>query len=285
DLPVRDNGRVADVILPVLTLIGITVTGALWLGISNTDGPLTAMAVLENAEVIKALFYAGLAACAVAGVRLLMRRTPPALLGRATLSGMKSMLTAVAVVFLAWITAEIIGELGIGEYIAGLIDGVLTFDLLPVLLFLAASFISFSMGSTFGTFGLLLPISAEMVAAVDIGLLIPAFGAVLAGAIFGDHTSPLSDTTILSSVGSGIHLMDHVNTQLPYAFVCSAASVVGYLVLGFTQSSIVGLVATLAALGVAVFVLARRYSTDVSGTPAEVAAAAASSGTPAARGR
>jgi tetracycline resistance efflux pump len=284
DLPTGDNGRVGDLLLPVLTLIGITVAGALWLGISNTDGPLTTMGVLENAEVIKALFYGGLAACAVAGVRLLMRRTPLSLMGKATLSGMKSMLTAVAVVFLAWITAEIIGELGIGEYVAGLIDGFLTFALLPVLFFLAASFISFSMGSTFGTFGLLLPISAEMVAAVDIGLLIPAFGAVLAGAIFGDHTSPLSDTTILSSVGSGIHLMDHVNTQLPYAFVCSAASVVGYLVLGFSRSSIVGLVATLAALGVAVFVLARRYSTDVSSTPTEVAAAS-SPGTQAARGR
>jgi tetracycline resistance efflux pump len=141
DLPMRDNGRVSDLLLPVLTLIGITVAGALWLGISNTDGPLTAMAVLENAEVIKALFYGGLAACLVSGILLLMRRTPVALMGKATLSGIRSMLTAVAVVFLAWITAEIIGELGIGEYVAGLIDGVLTFSLLPVLFFLAASFI------------------------------------------------------------------------------------------------------------------------------------------------
>jgi tetracycline resistance efflux pump len=77
----------------------------------------------------------------------------------------------------------------------------------------------------------------------------------------------------LSSVGTGIHLMDHVNTQLPYAFVCSAASVIGYLVLGFTQSSIVGLVATLAALAVAVWFLSRRYATDVSGKPGDVAAA------------
>lgn len=136
------------------------------------------------------------------------------------------------------------------------------------------------MGSTFGTFGLLLPVAAEIVAVVDIGLLIPAFGAVLAGAIFGDHTSPLSDTTILSSIGSGIHLIDHVNTQLPYAFVCSAASAVGYVVLGFIQSSAVGLLCTLAALAVAVFLLRRKYSTDVQVTPAEVAATAGG-GTPA----
>jgi tetracycline resistance efflux pump len=285
NLPTGDNGRVGDLLIPVLTLIGITVAGAAWLGIANTDGPLTVMGVLENAEVIKALFYGGLAACVVAAVLLLTRRTSLSLMGRATLSGIRSMLTAVAVVFLAWMTAEIIGELGIGEYVAGLIDGVLTFSLLPVLLFLAASFISFSMGSTFGTFGLLLPISAEMVAAVDIGLLIPAFGAVLAGAIFGDHTSPLSDTTILSSIGSGIHLMDHVTTQLPYAFVCSGASVVGYLVLGFTRSSLVGLLATLAALAVAAFVLIRRYSTDMSGVPPAEVAEATGTETSVARGR
>ncbi|MGH3368025.1 MAG: Na+/H+ antiporter NhaC family protein [Nocardioidaceae bacterium] len=285
NLPTRDNGRVADLLLPVLTLIGVTVAGAAWLGISNTDGPLTVMAFLENAEVIKALFYGGLAACLVAGVRLLLRRTPPALMGRATLSGIKSMLTAVAVVFLAWMTAEIIAELGIGEYIAGLIDGVLTFSLLPVMLFLTASFISFSMGSTFGTFGLLLPISAEIVATVDIGLLIPAFGAVLAGAIFGDHTSPLSDTTILSSIGSGIHLMDHVTTQLPYAFVCSAASAVGYVVLGFTRNPYVGLLVTLATLAVATLVLKRRYSTDVRGAGVAEPASVAGSQPPAAEGR
>ncbi len=144
--------------------------------------------------------------------------------------------------------------LGIGEYVASFISGGLALSLLPAILFLLASFIS-SMGSTFRTFGLILPIAAEIVASVDISLLIPAFGAVLAGAIFGDHTSPLSDTTILSAIGSGIHLVDHVTTQLPYAFVCSAASLVGYVVLGATTNAAVGLLATLAALAAAVLVL------------------------------
>ncbi len=262
NLPTRDNGKVSDLVLPVLTLIGFTVAGALWIGISSTDGALTPLKVLANTDVILALFYGGLAACAVSGLKLLMRGMPPRQVAAAALSGAKSMLTAVAVVFLAWMTAEIISMLGIGEYVAQLIDGTLPFSLLPVLLFLVASFISFSMGSTFGTFGLLLPIAAEIVVAADIGLLIPAFGAVLAGAIFGDHTSPLSDTTILSSIGSGIHLIDHTMTQLPYAFVCGAASVVGYLVLGVTQNAAAGLVATLAALAVAVVVLRQKYATD-----------------------
>jgi tetracycline resistance efflux pump len=176
------------------------------------------------------------------------------------------MLLAAAVLFLAWMTAEIIALLGVGEYLAGLIGGGLAFSLLPAILFVLACFISFSMGSTFGTFGLILPIAAGIVASVDISLLIPAFGAVLAGAIFGDHTSPLSDTTILSSVGSGIHLIDHVTTQIPYALVCAVASLAGYVVLGFTRNITVGLLTTLAALAVAVFVLRTRFASE---TPRE----------------
>jgi tetracycline resistance efflux pump len=260
-LPIRDDGKVSDVIVPVATLVLVTVGGALWIGISGTEGALTPLQVLANADVILALFFGGLAACLVAGVRLLLRRTGLGTLSRAALSGLRSMVTAVVVVFLAWMTAEIISMLGIGEYVAGLIDGTLMFALLPVLLFVVASFISFSMGSTFGTFGLLLPIAAELVVAVDVSLLIPAFGAVLAGAIFGDHTSPLSDTTILSAIGSGIHLMDHTTTQLPYAFVCSAASLLGYVTLGFTKNLVLGLLVTLIALAVAVLLLRTRFST------------------------
>jgi tetracycline resistance efflux pump len=177
------------------------------------------------------------------------------------------MLLAAAVLFLAWMTAEIIASLGVGEYLAGLIGGGLAFSLLPALLFVLACFISFSLGSTFGTFGLILPIAAGIVISVDISLLIPAFGAVLAGAIFGDHTSPLSDTTILSSVGSGIHLIDHVTTQIPYALVCAGASLAGYMVLGFTRNITVGLLTTLAAFAVAVFVLRARFASETEREP------------------
>src|SRR5918998_3902419 len=172
------------------------------------------------------------------------------------------MLMAAAVLFLAWMTAEIISTLGVGEYLAGLIGGGLALSLLPAILFVLACFISFSIGSTFGPFGLILPIAAGIVASVDLSLLIPAFGAVLAGAIFGDHTSPLSDTTILSAIGSGIHLIDHTTTQLPYALVCAGASLVGFIVLGFTRNIVVGLLTALAVLAVAVFVLRTRYADE-----------------------
>jgi tetracycline resistance efflux pump len=266
DLPTREDGKVSDLVLPVATLIGVTVIGALWIGISNTQGAITPMQILANTDVIISLFYGGLAACVLSGAMLLLKRTPANQVARAGLAGIRSMLIAAAVLFLAWMTAEIIALLGIGEYLAGLIGGGLAFALLPVILFVLACFISFSMGSTFGTFGLILPIAAEIVVSIDLSLLIPAFGAVLAGAIFGDHTSPLSDTTILSSIGSGIQLIDHVTTQIPYALVCAVASLAGFIVLGLTRNITVGLLTTLAALAVAVFLLRTKFASE---TPRE----------------
>lgn len=255
NLPASEDGRVSDLILPVVTLIVTTLIGTVWIGVAATDGAITPMQVLANTDVILALFYAGLVTCVLTGVRLLVRKLPARQLGKAVLSGIASMLTAAAVLFLAWMTAEIMSALGIGEYVSGFISGGLLFALLPFFVFLLAGFIAFSIGSTFGTFGLLLPIAAEIAISADVTLLIPMFGAVLAGAIFGDHNSPLSDTTILSSIGSGIHLMDHVTTQIPYALVCGVASMVGYVTLGITRSVPAGLLVTLACLAIAVVAL------------------------------
>jgi tetracycline resistance efflux pump len=268
NLQARSDGRVGDLLWPVLVLTGVTVACALWIGIAGTDGPITAMEILANTDVIFSLFVGVVVACLLSAATLLLRRTPGALVGRAAVSGLRSMLTAAAVLFLAWVTAGVISELGIGEYLAGLIDSALPLALLPVLLFALASFISFSIGSTFGTFGLLLPIAAEIALALDPSLLVPVFGAVLAGAIFGDHTSPLSDTTILSSIGSGIHLVDHVTTQLPFALVAAGASAVGYLALGVTGSGAAGLLVAVAVLAVAVGLLWAR-STRVTARPEE----------------
>jgi tetracycline resistance efflux pump len=254
-LEARGDGRVGDLLWPVLVLTGVTLICAVWLGIANTEGPLSPMEILANTDVIISLLIGVVTACLLTTGRLLARRTPGELVGRAAVAGLRSMLVAAVVLFLAWVTAGVISELGIGEYLAGIVDAALPLALLPVLLFALASFISFSIGSTFGTFGLLLPIAAEIAVALDPALLVPMFGAVLAGAIFGDHTSPLSDTTILSSIGSGIQLVEHVTTQLPFALVAAAASAVGYVLLGVTGSGAVGLLAAVVTLAVAVGLL------------------------------
>ena len=160
-----------------------------------------------------------------------------------------SLLPPVVTIGLAIATRRILLALGIGVVLGALMYSQWN-------IFASVSLIAEVAG------GLILPIAAGIVVSVDLSLLIPAFGAVLAGAIFGDHTSPLSDTTILSSVGSGIQLIDHVTTQIPYALVCAVASLAGYVVLGFTRSTAAGLLTALAALVVAVFVLRARFASE-----------------------
>lgn len=101
------------------------------------------------------------------------------------------------------------------------------------MIFLVACFSGLATGTSWGTFGMLLPISAQIAVTVEPTMLIPMFAAVLAGSIFGDHISPISDTTILSAAGSGSHHMDHVITQLPYALITAVISTIGFLILGF----------------------------------------------------
>jgi tetracycline resistance efflux pump len=260
DLPAREDGKVGDLVWPVVILLGVTVAMALWLGITRTEGPVTAMQILTNTDVIFSLAVAVFVATAVALAKVL-RKASGDLAPRGFVTGIKSMVPAAGMVYLAWMTAEIMGELGVGEYLGGLIEGTALLALLPAVVFVIAAFIAFSIGSTFGTFGVMLPIGAQIaVAGGSESLLIPVFGAVLAGSIFGDHTSPLSDTTILSSIGSGIQLVEHVTTQMPYALLAALASTIGYVLLGITENLLVGLVTALVALAASIAMLKGRFS-------------------------
>jgi tetracycline resistance efflux pump len=115
-------------------------------------------------------------------------------------------------------------------------------------LFLIAGIMAFSTGTSWGSFGILLPIAGEIAASTDITMILPALAAVLAGAVFGDHCSPISDTTILSSTGAGSNHIDHVVTQLPYALIGACIAFIGYLILGFTGSTIAGLAVVVVCL-------------------------------------
>lgn len=103
-------------------------------------------------------------------------------------------------------------------------------------MFILAGLTAFATGTSWGTFGIMLPIAADMAMGSHTAMMLPMLAAVLAGAVFGDHCSPISDTTILSSTGASCHHIDHVVTQLPYALIVAAISLVGYTVMGFTES-------------------------------------------------
>ncbi|TKD69308.1 Na+/H+ antiporter NhaC family protein [Pseudalkalibacillus hwajinpoensis] len=269
-LPESDKGSVADLAWPIIMLIAGTVTFMIVTGIqavSGTDTAVTVLSIFENTDVATSLLYGGLIGLATSLIFFFMKRMGGAVLGKGIWEGIKSMLPAVYILFFAWTLIEIIGSLGTGQYLAGLVNEHIVIGFLPAILFLLAGVMAFATGTSWGTFGIMLPIAGEIAAATDPTFMLPVLAAVLAGAVFGDHCSPISDTTILSSTGAGSHHIDHVMTQLPYALLVAGISLLGYLVLGFTGSSILGLVATAILFGILVFMLKTKYANR----PVEVA--------------
>ncbi len=128
--------------------------------------------------------------------------------------------------------------------------------LLPAIIFMIAAFLSFAMGTAWGTFGILIPIVVPACAAIAPQLLVVSLSATLAGSVFGDHCSPISDTTILSSTGAGCNHIEHVSTQMMYSILVACCCVVGYLVAGFTNANVLlTLVASVVVLMVALVIL------------------------------
>ena len=169
------------------------------------------------------------------------------------------MLPAIYILVFAWVLTGIIGQLETGKYLASLVSGNISPSFLPMILFIVSGVMAFATGTSWGTFGIMLPIAGDMAAAADIVMMLPMLASVLAGAVFGDHCSPISDTTILSSTGASCHHMDHVNTQLPYALSIAAVAMFGYLIMGITHSISMGFVASLVAF-IGLVILFRKIS-------------------------
>ncbi|MDR6225568.1 Na+/H+ antiporter NhaC family protein [Desmospora profundinema] len=252
-----DDGNVGGLLWPILALIAGTVSSMVWTGATATEGAVTLLSIFENTDVAVSLLYGGLLGLTVSLVQnLLLRRSAPRLLS-SLWAGIRSMLPAIYILIFAWTIISIISDLGTGTYLAGLVDAHIPVALLPALLFIISGFMAFTTGTSWGTFGIMLPIAGEIAAVTEPALMLPVLAAVLAGAIFGDHCSPISDTTILSSTGAGSHHIDHVMTQLPYALIVAGITLIGYLVLGFVGNVWIALLACLLVLG-AVMVVMRK---------------------------
>ena len=151
------------------------------------------------------------------------------------LKSMSNIIGILAILVLAWSLSSLGEHLGTAQYISSLVDGRLPPFLIPASIFLVGGIISFSTGSSWGTYAILFPIVIPMAFQFDISLYV-AIGAVLSGGLFGDHCSPISDTTILSATGAGCSQLDHVKTQLPYALFNGACSVIAFIIAGLTAS-------------------------------------------------
>jgi Na+/H+ antiporter NhaC len=183
----------------------------------------------------KSVLYATGLACLVAYLMLLLsKRNSHTELVSMGFKGMSELLPLVTIVLLSLALGSSLKELGTGVFLAGLVGDFLPVILIAPMLFIAGALISFSTGTSWGTFAILIPIAAPLIIALDL----PAplmLAAVLGGGVFGDHCSPISDTTAVSSLASGCDLLEHVRTQLPYALVAGVAAVVLYLVAGMVM--------------------------------------------------
>jgi Na+/H+ antiporter NhaC len=153
------------------------------------------------------------------------------------LSGMQRMMTVATILVLAWSLGTVMKNLGTAAYVVELMDGNIPAYLIPAILFISGACMSFATGTSWGTFAIMMPLAIPMAVHLDASIYV-CIGAVLSGGIFGDHCSPISDTTILSSTGAGTDHIDHVKTQIPYALLNGSAALAAYLIAGLTSSVI-----------------------------------------------
>ncbi|ADB61309.1 Na+/H+ antiporter NhaC-like protein [Haloterrigena turkmenica DSM 5511] len=254
--PIEDRPMLRTFFGPVVVLIAVTLAGAFWTGYQSwtstqaEEGASTAIgtaAAEEDAvQVFVDIVGSGDFAGALIWGSFAMVATAIAIglaydlfdLGTAVdtiLDGFRLMLTAVTILVLAWTISAVAEELGTGEYVTGVVGDAIPVELLPIVILFVAAFIAFTMGSSWATMGIVTPIAIEL--AYDLtgtfDIMPVIVGAVFSGAIFGDHASPISDTTVLSATFTGADLIDHVRTQLPYAATVMFVVVICYLLNGY----------------------------------------------------
>ncbi len=241
------NGKIIDLVLPLLVLIAACVYGMLYTGGIN-DG-VGVQEAFANCDSSKSLVFGSFIAFVFTALLYLPRKVISfASFCETFVQGFKAMTPANLILCFAWTLSGICSDkyLDLGGYVGNLVSAnvdVLVF--LPAIFFLVAIVLAFATGTSWGTFGILIPIAIAVIGSNDPSLLAITVAAILSGAVGGDHASPISDTTILASAGAQCNHIDHVNTQIPYVAMVASASFVGYIVDGFTKNGWLGLATAL----------------------------------------
>lgn len=212
-------------ILPILLLIGLVPLALYYTGdgdILKGSGSTSVFYAVVGTLLFIYIYYVG------------SRQMRHTVYFRSVYAGISDMIPIVLILLLAFLIGNVIKELGTANYLAELMQGNISPILLPLLVFLVASLTSFSTGTSWGTFSIMMPIALALAATFD--LYIPLMiGAVISGGIFGDHVSPISDTTIISSMASGCNHIEHVRTQMPYALIAAGLASLLYLIMGWVM--------------------------------------------------
>lgn len=235
---VEEKGGVIDLVFPILVLIGCCIIGMLYSGgffsgvsfveaFSASDASVGLMLGSFFAFVITVIFYA---------LRRVLKFTDSM---ACIPDGFKAMVPAILILTFAWTLKAMTDSLGAAEYVAGVMETAATglVNFLPAIIFLVGCFLAFATGTSWGTFGILIPIVVAVFQGTNETMMIISISACMAGAVCGDHCSPISDTTIMASAGAQCNHVNHVSTQLPYAMTVAAVSFVTYIIAGFVQNA------------------------------------------------
>jgi Na+/H+ antiporter NhaC len=242
-------GQVSDMFVPVILLVIGCVIGMIYTG-----------GFFEGKSFIDAFAASNASVGLVMGSAVALFITIAFYLVRQSLSfsecmeclpeGFKQMVPAMLILTFAWTLKNMTDSLGAATYVAGLLEnsaaGLMSF--LPAIIFVVAVGLAFASGTSWGTFGILIPIVVACLQKVDPQLMIISISACMAGAVCGDHCSPISDTTIMSSAGAQCEHLNHVTTQLPYSLTAASVSFFTFLVAGFTKSALISLAFGVVAL-------------------------------------
>ncbi|MFC6732256.1 MULTISPECIES: Na+/H+ antiporter NhaC family protein [unclassified Haladaptatus] len=238
---------------PILALVVVTLVGLWWTGggpaktnaaLAGTSGLGAVSAflgsyadALKEAGTADAILWAAFAGCAtmltilVGHARIGLDKVSDAIF-----EGFKMVMFPVAILSLAWTIGNVSQLLGVGPYVVSVAEGIITAPLLPAVIFLTAALISFAIGTSWGTMGILFPVAVPLAVELNATLTL-AIAAILTGSLFGDHCSPISDTTVMSSMFAASDHVDHVATQMPYAILAAVVGTLGFLVSGYTALS------------------------------------------------
>ena len=259
------KGKVMDLLIPIISLIiccviGMIYTGGFFDGVgfveafSASDASVGLMLGSFFAFVITVIFYA---------LRRVLKFTDSM---ACIPDGFKAMVPAILILTFAWTLKAMTDSLGAAEYVAGIMETAATglVNFLPAIIFLVGCFLAFATGTSWGTFGILIPIVVAVFQGTNETMMIISISACMAGAVCGDHCSPISDTTIMASAGAQCNHVNHVSTQLPYAMTVAAVSCITYVIAGILQNAVICLVIGI-ALQIGVLLAIKAITKDHTG--------------------
>ncbi|MBD5463720.1 MAG: Na+/H+ antiporter NhaC family protein [Lachnospiraceae bacterium] len=253
------KGKVIDLVIPIIMLIICCVIGMIYTGgFFQGEGFVSAF---SNSDASVGLALGSIFAMLLTIIIYLIRRVLSFSECMECLpSGFKAMVPAILILTFAWTLKAMTDSLGAAVFVADAMaksaGGLMFF--LPAIIFIVGCFLAFSTGTSWGTFGILIPIVVAVFANSNPQLMIISISACMAGAVCGDHCSPISDTTIMASAGAQCNHVNHVSTQLPYALLVAAVSFVTYIVAGFVQNPWVPLPVGIVLLLICLFVIKGR---------------------------